>query len=494
MEKDSLRFKVIDHIVRFSFGNTIKSIGQFINQYVAAFILGPAIFGVWQGVKLVLSYGTCVDLGTTSALYREVPLLRGKGEQEKIREIKDASFTFTLGGTVILAFVLFLSTFFLRFSIEAILSLRFVALILLLQFLRGFYETWLKAHHEFGIISKIAIIDGVGSVLSLFLIFSLSFLGFLIGQTIVAFVCALYAYVKSKCRINFVWNSTVLKNLIVIGFPIMLIIFSGELFNTADRFFILRFLNSKMLGVYSLGILAFMPINFLFYSANSVMYPRFSERFGATQKSESLKKFITFPIEIFSLIIPVLIGEIVVILPALVELFLPKYTEGIDAARIVLFGLFFSSIVGMIGNFFLSTNRQYLYLKILLSGVILNVILCIVLLQLNFGIVGVAIGKFVSYFFFFVVTVVAALHYCGVSGRESAGFILKTCLPVVYVIITSSLIPMFININNQTILSVAMGVALQSIIFLILNSYLLILFFKKAELKKYALILWRKGR
>lgn len=491
-KEKTLKDQIIEHIAKFSLGRTIRGAGQLINQYFAAFLLGPAIFGTWEAVRLILSYGGYTGLGSMEGMHLKVPLLRGAEKKEDISEIKNVSFIFNFGATTILSFLIFFSTFFINLSPEITLAFRFIALILFIQFFKTFYETWLKANNKFDIISKIAVIDGIGFGLSVILIFFFSFIGFLIGYTLSIIAGTIYAFLKSDCLINLQWKTSVFKKLIVVGFPIMLIGVSSVLFQTVDRLLILKFLDIKLLGFYSIGSLAFLPIMFILYSANSVMFPRFAERFGKTGKEIDLKKFITLPIRNLSLLIPVLIGGVVVILPTLVRFFLPEYIEGITAAQILLFGLFFASTVGMAGNFFLVTNRQYFYLGILLVGVLINLILSSILIRFGLGIVGVAIGTSISYLVFFLAMIIISMNHCKVKIKETLGFLLKVLLPMAYILVISFLIIKFVNIKELTTLDLIKNVILKESIFLIFSSYLVYLFLKKLEIKNYSSILWKK--
>jgi len=487
----NLKNQIIGHILKFSLGTAIKGIGQFINQYLAALLLGPAIFGIWEGVKLILGYGGCIGCGALEGMHREIPILRGKGEGRKINDIQNVSFSFNLLATIVLSFVLFTITFFIKWNPQVILAIRFTALIVFFQFFKFFYDAWLKANNRFDVVSKIAVIEGVGLAVSVVLIFLFSFLGFLAGYALSIFASSLYAYFKSKSLIRIQWNSKVLKSLIVIGFPIMVITLSAILFQTVDRVLILKFLDTKSLGLYSLGWLAFMPVMFIFYSANSVMFPRFGERFGITGKEGELKKFITLPIKLLSLSAPILIGVISVGLPIVVTIFLPAYSDGLTAGRILIFGLFFAYSVGMVGNFFLVTNRQYFYFLILLTGVLANLIFGLLFLILGLGIVGVAIGASISYFIFFLIMLLLAMKYCEVKTKEALKFVLETVSPLIYVFFISILVTKFINIGGLTIFDAIKNIFLKEFIFLLFNAYLIYLLFKKLEINKEDLILWK---
>ncbi|MBI2644485.1 MAG: oligosaccharide flippase family protein [Candidatus Wildermuthbacteria bacterium] len=489
----SLRQEIVKHIAQFSFGTLIKGIGQFVNQYVAALLLGPAIFGVWQGARLLLGYGTNVGLGTIEGMQKEIPVLRGRGNQEKVLTIARTSFFFNFAATLFLSIVILLSSFFIHAGQEMILALRFISVLLVLQFLKMFYETWLKAHKKFDTLSVVAAIDGIGFLASLTLIFFYSFLGFLLGYVFTMLASTAYAMGKSEYKFALGLDGKTLRSLMIIGFPIMLIGFSGMGFQTIDRVLILGFLGAASLGEYSLGWLLFMPFTFLIYTVNSVMFPHFAERFGAKGTDGALLNFIVVPIQYVALIMPTLIGAIVIALPELVPLFLPAYEKGVLAAQIFLFGSFFISTVGMAGNFFISTNRQNFYLLILAASFALNFVLSIFFLSLGLGIVGVAWGAALSYFFFFIAMIVLSLRYCGALRNEIMNRVGKFLFPVLYSILLSILVMVFIKTdkNAQGATAAMQTILARESIFFLFSSYLVYLFLKnmKSSLPRFS---WKK--
>jgi len=488
--KKTLKEQIIDHTVKFSIGTALRGAGQFINQYFSAFLLGPVVFGIWQGSRLILSYGGCAGLGSAEGMSREIPILRGKREEEKTVDVKNVSFLFNFFTTLCVSTVIFIVSFFIKLNPTTVLSLRFVALILIIQFFKSFLEGWLKANNKFDIISKMAVIEGIGAAASVILIFFFSFAGFLAGCALNLFLSALYGYLKSGFTFEVKWDSKLIKLLIKIGFPIMLLGLSDALFYTVDRLLILKFLNVESLGFYSLGTLVFTPAMFIFYASSSVMYPRFAERFGATGRDSELKKFIILPIRILSLVTTFIIGAIVVVLPVMIRLFLPAYIEGIMPAQIIIFGLFFSYSIGMVANFFLATKRQYIYLAALLTGVFINSILSFIFLKMGWGIVGVALGASFSYFVFFLLLMSLIIHYCKMTSRESFIFFMEVLSPLLYVFIVSFFILKILNTSDYSILGLILNSFLREITYLVFASGLIYFLFKNLEIKNYLMSLF----
>jgi len=428
-----VREQVVEHVAKFSLAALVGGIGSFFSNYFAALLLGPTVWGTWQGAKLVLQYGVNLHLGVQNGMHREIPILRGKKESGQQATIIDVSFTFSFVIALIVSLGILFSTFIITMGPELRVSLRFIAIMVFLQYIYSFYGYLFRAYSEFDIVSRVTLIDGLSNGFSIGLIFPFGLLGFLGGQVLRLLITTAYSWWKSSYTINWRWNSRVLKSLILIGFPIMLMIFANVIFTTIDRLLILKFLDARNLGFYSLGNLVFAPLLMIFTASNSVMYPRFAERYGETGDPRSLKRYITVPMEVLSSAMAVLVGVIYIALPLLTRVFLPKYVDGVPAARILMFGLFFYALAGMAGNMLLTINKQVLRLEILLASSLLNLVFSYAALRLGYGIAGVAIGTSVAYFGFFLASCTAALRYAEATNRESSSTLVKVLGPIFYI-------------------------------------------------------------
>jgi len=430
----SIREQVVAHVARFSLASLIGGIGTFFNNYFAALLLGPGVWGMWQGAKLMLLYGGKLHFGIRHGMHRELPILRGKEEPGQQAAITDVTFTFNFIIASVVSLGILLSSFVIAMGSELKLSLQFISAMIFLQYLNSFYGLLFRANNEFGIVSRVALLNGLGSVFSIALVFSLGLLGFLGGQVLRLLVATTYSWRRSSYAIHWCWDNRVLRGLILVGFPIMLMGFANTVFTTIDRLLILRFLDAKSLGCYSLANLIFAPLLMIFTASNSVMYPRSAERYGETSDPRSLRRYITVPMENLATAIPILVGAIYIALPLLVKLFLPEYGGGVVATRILLLGLFLHAIAGMAGNVLLAMNKQILCLEVLLGTTVLNFGLSYAGLRLGYGIEGVAAATSFAYFVFFLTSSIMAMRYTEASYRESSRLVAKVLGPAFYTI------------------------------------------------------------
>lgn len=470
-QPQNIKGKIVNHVAKFSFASFIGGLGGFFSSYLGALLLGPTTWGIWQGAMLVLQYGGNLHLGVLNGMDRELPLMRGKRELGQQAIITDVTFTFSFIVAIIVSLGILFSTFIITMRPELRVSLQFISAMLFFQYISAFYGSFFRANNEFGIVSKIAIIGGLGNLFSIVLIFFFGLRGFLGGQLIRFFVITCYSYFKSSYSIKWRWDNRCLNSLIMIGFPIMLVLFANLLLTTIDRLLILKFLDAKSLGFYSLGNLVFIPLLMIFTVSNSVMYPRFTEKYGEAGTPHSLIQYITMPIKNLAVLMPILVGVICIALPFLVKVFLPGYIEGITAARILIIGLFFYGIAGMAGNMFLTVNRQIMYLIITMGSALLNLCFSYTGVKLGYGIIGVATGTSLAYFVFFLTSVILAMRLAKASFKETNKLLIGVLGHIFYVGVIITILSICMPVFPSNLSSMISLTIVQELIFLSLNAY-----------------------
>ena len=402
--------KIIKHISIFTSSSLVQSLGQLLHSYFGARWLGPDTFGAWQGARLIQSYLSYASLGVGHGMHRDVPVLRGQQRFEEIEKVKNCTWTFNL---IVYSFVsigLFLLSFFLKGNPEFLLSIKFIAIITEITLFVGFFNVWNKANNRFEVISIVSLINGIASIATIYLIYIGHLKGFLIAKVLILFFMLMYYVYKNDTRLKYYLNKSIIINEMKVGFPILLLDVSTTLFSTIDRILILTKLSFTDLGLYSLAGIIFIPVSVVFTSANSVLYPRVTEKFGKTNSPQSLVNMFQVPVLILSHTIPFLVASLYLIIPLIVTLFLTKYQLGIPAAQIVIWGIFFYSLVGTVSNVIIALNKQVYIVLLLCAMTILNYFIGRVLIEMGLGIQGVALSSFSIYVLYFVILYAIAFY------------------------------------------------------------------------------------
>ncbi len=428
---NSWKKAIARQMLQLSSANVFVQATRFVKNLAFARILGPNLFGLWNGLQVILVYGANAHLGVLHALNREIPVNRGRGDLELIPRIARVSLSFSLMATLLVAAVLFaIGAALDPAKIEAG-ALKLIAAVLVAQQLFQFFNFLFRAEDDFGRLAKIlfiaAALELVASVALVYWIgFNGSFYGFLISFLCSALICL---YWRRELIRSITLDFSLVARLIRIGFPIMLIGLSYGLLTTFDRVLIIKFLGAEQLGYYALGPLALTAIAYIPTTVNQVMYPKFGERYGKTGDRKSLAGFVRVSMLITAHLMGLVLGVAFLIIPW-VTFFLQNYAPGIPAARILFAGFYFFSLVGPSANMMVTIDRQIQYLVWLVAAAILVAALNTAALIFNLGIEGVAAATGVSYAIYaFGMIIFTLIRYLDYSGRQLSNLLGKIMLP-----------------------------------------------------------------
>jgi O-antigen/teichoic acid export membrane protein len=426
----SVRSIVVEHTGKYTLGQAVNAGGALLNSYAAALLLGPAVWGVWQGASLVWKYASLGHFGVVDAVNREVPRLRGANDLVAQRRVVDTGFTFILVMAALLGTVAFCIGSLPALDPSWRIALRITAFLIVAQFLATYFGTLLMAHHAFDAVSTTAVIAGLVQAASIALIPAFGLTGFLLGQVLVLSAMAGYSWWKAPLRPRLAWNAPALRGLFLIGIPITLMVVAGTLYITIDRFFILGRFDEAILAFYTLGYLLFAPFQLILSANRNVIFPRLAERVGASRDIRSVLNYVALPLQASGLVLSFLLGLLCIFLPTLISTFLPAYMDGAEAAQVLLFGLFFIDASGLANNVFVALNRTYVRLGLLLAAIAVNAGAMAMALHWGAGILGVAFATSTGYLLFFVASTAIGLRYVQATWRETATVIARTLLPV----------------------------------------------------------------
>jgi O-antigen/teichoic acid export membrane protein len=222
--------------------------------------------------------------------------------------------------------------------------------------------------------------------------------GFILGQSLASAMISYLIYRMSPVPIQktVVWK--LFPRLARIGLPLMSAGFLYNLLITVDRWIILGKMGIESLGEFTLAILLFNVISRVPRIISEQMYPRMAYRYGQTGSKRSLVPIIfQHSLLAFALSVP-LIGMAYFVLPGVVSWVMPKYSNGIPAARVILISLLFLPLIGGMGNFLNVVDKQIYYVLVQIISVVINIVLGLWFVRLGWGIVGIAWADAVTYF------------------------------------------------------------------------------------------------
>ncbi len=262
-----------------------------VTSLLLRMLLEPAYMGVWQGLKLFLSYGNYASLGVSKAAARELTLAQGSGQRENAERDVNLAFTVNTLTSAAYALALLAAAFWVGSQGRDALShwwavgLAAVAGLTLLQRYVTYQVTLLRTKQAFAITSRLAVLEAVLTLLFCgAAVWRFGLAGLLAGVATVLIASLLYLRRCDDRRFRWVWDSVAIRRLIGIGGPILLGGIVASLFRSLDKLMLLAYLDDGefQLGCYSLTLMVTTQLYGLGNMLAGVMLPRYGEMLGKT--------------------------------------------------------------------------------------------------------------------------------------------------------------------------------------------------------------------
>jgi len=318
-----------------------------LSGLVIAKVLGPAAFGVFSALMLIVNYSQYSHLGLFPAMLKKIPFYRGKKEYNRAQKTEDIAFSGAMIIIIFISLVLIIASFFItRLDNHTINGIRIVSLIIILQQIFFFYQNHLRVEKKFLMIGKTLLIYSITYFISIIiLIMRFRFEGVLFASLIAYCIVIFYILRKERFKFKITIMPRRIVELMKFGFPLLTIGIMSIFLLSIDKLMIIKFMDKVQLGYYSIGIMAAEIISFTPHSISYVMFPHFLERYGEKEDKLHLKNHLFQPTLIISYLIPVVIGLAFITAPIAIYYILPKYIQGITPIKILVCAAFFMSII-----------------------------------------------------------------------------------------------------------------------------------------------------
>lgn len=423
---------IIQTTFSYAYANYLSQAIGILNSILLRRWMGPAGMGVWSIVQIILSYCGYASFGTTKAMARDYPFLRGKGEHEKAEQLKDLVLTFSMVMSFVPALIIiaYLAVSWRTLAEPLKIGLLFLSVFLFVQRFYDLMITLLRSDKKFGILSQVIVLNAVATLLvSIILVRPWNIYGLYLGTAITLFICLFFIIVKEKYQFHLSWDPRAVWNELKLGIPLLAASFLSESLRNLDRMIIAKYLTFTEVGLYSIAIMAASyVISFPMMFAH-VWYPNLQETFGKNETAESIKQYLLKPVFTLAVLCPFLCGLGFFLVPIVTHLFIPKFAGGIVPMKIYLVGTFFLLLAQFSSNFLITLNKYLINLPILAGAIAVNITTNLLLLRAGAGLEGVAIGSVVSFFVYgFLTYLVAVKQFSNLVEVFVSGTKLLFCL------------------------------------------------------------------
>lgn len=379
----------------FSIATVVTQLISMVSAILMRRFLGPAQVGIWALVQMVLTYAEYSNLGVSSGITREIPYYQGKGDSSKVESLKNTAFYFSILTSTLVSGAVFVYAILMRSSLQEGLfwGLLLCSGLVMLQRLNGLLIATMRAFKQFSLASHQMIWSAVvNAALVAVLSHHFKLYGFMWAMILSFLFNITYIFFGSNLRFHFSLKIGEVKGLISYGFPLMLLAFFGTLFETIDKIIITKFLGLEKLGLYSIALMTATYLSSLPNAVGIVMIPNIHEKYGQTGDKRDLRGFTDKSDEVFSGIMPVLIGLAWFIAPAALEILLPKFMDGVPALQWLSLSVFFLAVGQAYSQKLYVFRQHYWFFPIFTISSGVAIMLNFLFIRGGWGIEGVAIA------------------------------------------------------------------------------------------------------
>jgi O-antigen/teichoic acid export membrane protein len=424
----TVRSKLLRAAAEYSLGSALGLVGTIVRVGAAARLLPHDVVGLWLGLQLVLSYGQNLHFGVLFGMFRNVPLLRARGDEQGALRVKQSSLGFVLAASALAAVALVVALA-VEHDAQRRRYLALTGALTLVTIIKSYYVTLYKGDNRFRELGISSAVGSTVSIATLVLIWSFGLGGLIVGMLAQAATELLYLIVRTA-PIRPRLERVVIWEQLTIGFITLLLNVASVLLTSIDRTVMLRQLGTKQTGFYYLGANAIVLLPMIFAMPAAVLTPQFFERVG---RGEPLLPLVERPVRVTATALAVLLGVGAFAVPPAVALIWPTLAPGNTATIFALVATYPLVLSGLVTNVFYALNRQVLSLVAVIAACTTSFLVATAATWAHPTIVSAAAGSAFGLFVYLVIVVLAAYQVAGSGWRAGFPLLRDSLLPAVII-------------------------------------------------------------
>lgn len=395
-----------------------------------ASILGPEAFGAWTVFRLASRYGGFAELGVLRGLEREVAQERaGPGETGGTGE--DAARTtlgFVLGVSWLLALLALLASFLVG-DPRLALGMRAFAAAVVAERVWFYGLICLRARGEVRRYAGLEIMHAAAQLLFTgVLALRWGLPGAFAGLVLATGLNAGLVLRHVPRRPMLAWP--VLRRVLGIGLPVGVWGIAITAFTTADRWVVVAFGGTTLLGYYGFAVAIAGLASSFGYVIRTVVFPDVYGRAHAASVRLAMREHLHGIILPFAQVYPVLLGALAFGIGPAVGLLVPQYLAAVPAAHLFIFTGATGGLISLAAVGIVAMDHQRHLPMLALGGLVVSATLSILAMSTGLGLAGVA-GSALSSQMLLGAVLLWRLARGGEIVRP-AWFVARSLLPLAY--------------------------------------------------------------
>lgn len=387
-------------ILLVTISNVVSNVLTIISGLLVARWMLPAELGVFNSFSILTSYIILVQMGIPSGLSRQFPFYMGMNSEDKATDMASVSATWSISlGTITLLIAGGVGVWlFWAGQYEYAAG----ACVVGITSFEGFFVTkhlkiLYRSNNDFAKLSRITLAIGFVSFASIVLVSLYGFYGLCLRTLIVFIFNLILTLVWLPVRLQFSWNRETFKELFRVGMPIYTVANIYSLWPVIQRTWVLYSGGAQALGLFGLALIVESSLGVLTTSISGVVFPKMSLAWGQGCSVRDLLKIVVRP-AIAGFLICLFVAVVGWwLLPYFVELLLPNYQDGLDAARVSLL-VGSVAVLSVFSNVYMIVQRNRHRLISYVTGFVVWAISLVILLETRgFELIHFPLAMLVAY-------------------------------------------------------------------------------------------------
>ena len=409
-----------------------------VTALVLRMLLTPAQMGIWQALKLFLSYGNYANLGISKGAVREYTVARGNGNTTDARRGLNLAFTVNTLTSAVYALILVAAGLAIgllgsgTWSGSWALGLAVVGVLAVVSRYVTFHVTILRASQAFAVTSQLAVIEAVLTLAVCGLaVWCWGLLGLYLGTLVVLTGTLLFVQRHRAVTLGWACDWTKIRRLVAIGAPILLAGTVSSLLRSLDKLMILGYLSDRefQLGCYSVTLMVTAQLFGLGNMFSMVIGPRLGEKFGQVRNRRQVARFAARATELQAAAISLPAALSITVATPVLAWLLPDYQTGLAPLPWLIPGVVALTLALPASQYLVAVDLQRRALAVVVVATLLAAAGNHLALSSGFGLVGVAGATAIAYTAYFTLVVGVSL-WIELDHREKIRYLTMIALAI----------------------------------------------------------------
>lgn len=393
----------LKNIFRYFSSSLYSTLLGIVNAFIKPKLLSPEFYGLWNILNIIPLYASYSHLGTRTAMRYLLPLKLSEKEYHEVDVIKGNVIFGSLYISLLIAMILTLLGLIVDFSLEVKTGIFTMAAVVLLEWYYLTYVSVLKGYQNFKLLTQVFYLKSTLTfIFGVTFIYFFSIYGLYLALVLSITLTNFYLRYKFSLGHYTIFNISQFAQFVKKGFPMLMFSLGSLIISTSDRIIITSLLGNEQLGYYGISIMILGFFLTIPGATREVMEPALMASMNDNSMQENIRQYFFKPMINLAYFLPFVMGPVFFIVPVLIPVILPDYTDGIIPSQIMIVGGYFLAMSYTARGVIIANNLQLKAIAVMALSIPVNIALSIYFIKLGLGITGVAIGSSFSYLILFI--------------------------------------------------------------------------------------------